>query len=212
MNDKIIFIDDQENVRRLFGKRLQRLFGELAEVISLAPKRTLDEMVSTLINTRYVSSYIIDENLTFSGEAQYQGSNLIESIREIDPKIPIYILTSDVSTVDTLSGDIEFVIDKVDMNSPENKEKLLKRFIRHLNTYKDIKNNQALRFDELLIKSLNEALTEEEKNEFNTLNATRSKILIDEGCISENDLLKLKDQNDKLLEIEKKLKDIIDGK
>ncbi|WP_194401087.1 hypothetical protein [Klebsiella variicola] len=163
MIDKIIFIDDQEKVRNLYSSRLQRLFGDIVEIIPLEPKATTEEMLSQLISIKNVVAYIIDENLTFTGNANYQGVGLIKKIREIDSKIPIYILTSDTSLVDTKLGDIEFVIDKVELNHAENKRKFLQRFLRHLSTYKDIKSEQAERFDGLLIKSLSTPLSDEEK-------------------------------------------------
>lgn len=109
-------------------------------------------------------------------------------------------------------GDIEFVIDKIDINQPENKVKLLQRFVRHMQTYKDIKSEQSARFDHLLIKSLDQPLSEEELGEFNALNVIRSKVLLDEGCISETDLRTLKEQNELLTDIEAKLQEIVDGK
>lgn len=78
MKDKIIFIDDQETIRHLFGKRLQRLFGDLADIIPLEPKPTTEEMVKELMDMKDVCSYIIDENLTHTGSTNYQGVNLIE--------------------------------------------------------------------------------------------------------------------------------------
>ncbi|WP_241172995.1 hypothetical protein [Serratia marcescens] len=210
MKDKIVFINDQERVRNLYGSRLQRLFGDIVDVVALEPKSTTEDMLSELISIKNIVAYIIDENLTYSGKANYQGVGLIKRIREIDQKIPIYILTSNTSLVDVKLGDIEFVIDKVDFSQEENKNKFLQRFLRHLSTYKDIKTQQAKRFDELLIKSLDNPLSEEEKDEFNGLNAIRSKTLIDEGCISEKDLESLQEQNKKLSEIENKLKELLD--
>lgn len=210
MKDKIVFIDDQEKVRKLYGSRLQRLFGEIVDVTAIEPKPTTADMLTELMSIKNIVAYIIDENLTYSGKTNYQGVGLIKRIREIDPKVPIYILTSDTSLVDAKLGDIEFVIDKVDFNQGENKVKFLQRFLRHLSTYKDIKTQQAERFDQLLIKSLDNPLSEEEKDEFNSLNAIRSKILIDEGCISEKDLESLQEQNRNLSEIESKLKELLD--
>ena len=210
--DNVIFIDDQDNVRKVFGQRLKRLFAELANVIVLEPLPTTEEMITKLLSLDNVVSYIIDENLTYSGGTDYQGVELIRKIRELDMKIPIYILTSDTSWVDPLLGDIEFVIDKISLNQDENKAKFLQKFTRHLFTYKDIKTEHAKRFDELLVKSLSEPLQPEEKEEFEALNIVRSKILIDEASISQEDLDFLSFQQNKLDELEEKLKEIKDEK
>lgn len=208
----IIFIDDQDNVRRIFGQRLKRLFTEIADVIVLEPLPTTEDMMAKLLSLENVVSYIIDENLTYSGGTNYQGVDLIRKIRELDTKVPIYILTSDTSWVDPLLGDIEFVVDKVSLNQKENKEKFLQKFTRHLFTYKDIKTDHAKRFDELLIKSLSEPLQPEEQKEYEALNIIRAKVFIDEASISQEDLDFLTLQTNKLDELEKKLQEIKDGK
>jgi hypothetical protein len=208
----IIFMDDQDNVRRIFGQRLKRLFTEIADVIVLEPLPTTEDMMAKLLSLENVVSYIIDENLTYSGGTNYQGVDLIRKIRELDTKVPIYILTSDTSWVDPLLGDIEFVVDKVSLNQKENKEKFLQKFTRHLFTYKDIKTDHAKRFDELLIKSLSEPLQPEEQKEYEALNIIRAKVFIDEASISQEDLDFLTLQTNKLDELEKKLQEIKDGK
>ena len=204
----VIFIDDQDDVRRVFGKRLSRLFTEVANVIVLEPLPTTEDMIAKLRSLEDVVSYVIDENLTYSGGTNYQGVDLIRKIRELDMKIPIYILTSDKSWVDPLLGDIEFVIDKIELSQGENKAKFLQKFVRHLLTYKDIKTDHAKRFDELLVKSLSEPLLPEEQKEYEALNVIRAKVFIDEASISQDDLDFLALQSNKLDELESKLQEI----
>ncbi len=208
MKDKVIFIDDQKDVRDLFGRRLRRLFKGIADVVPLEPLPTIRDMLDHLLSIQNVVSFIIDENLTYSGGTNYQGVGLIKKIREIDSKIPIYILTSDTSWVDPLLGEIEFVIDKIELNDPSNKSKFLQKFVRHLATYEDIKSDQAKRFDELLIKSLSQPLQQEEKEEYEALNAVRARAFIDESSISERDIELLKESSDKLDRLERRLKDL----
>lgn len=209
MIDKVIFIDDQLDVLRIFSKRLNRLLGEYAEVKGLLPLEDISQMLSKLQSMDNIVAYIIDENLKHSGDASYQGIDLIKKIRELDSKIPIYILTSDKDAVDELLSDIEFVIGKVELNNKSYKEYFRKKFLRHLSTYKDIKTEQGQRFDLLLSKSLKEPLTEEEKSEYEGLNIIRSKILLDEASISESDLAELDEQAAKLSALEDKLKGIL---
>ncbi|MCP6269755.1 hypothetical protein NL475_27200, partial [Klebsiella pneumoniae] len=74
------------------------------------------------------------------------------AIRIYDRKIPIYILTGYILTIDKNLADVEFVIDKGEWN--DNSEKFAKRFLRHIDTYNEVKDAQEKRFDELLCKSL----------------------------------------------------------
>jgi hypothetical protein len=210
MTDKVILIDDQPDVLETFGRRLNRLFTGHADVLCIAPEPTIEEMINNLNAIDNIVALIIDENLQHSGFTDYQGVELISKIREVDSKVPIYILTSDTSWVDPLLGDIEFVIDKVDINNKENKEEFLKKFIRHLATYKDIKSIQAQRFDLLLSKSLSNPLTVEEQTEFDAINLIRSKVLLDEATITDTDLDKLDVTSAKLDALEVELKNLMD--
>ncbi|PMK99875.1 hypothetical protein BCT90_02915 [Vibrio lentus] len=207
--DNIIFIDDQEKVLKTYARRLTRLFKEVAEVVPLLPSRTVPEMLTVVSEVENVIAYIIDENLKHSHKAKYQGIELIKSIRDLDPKVPIYILTSDTSWVNPLLGDIEFVIDKVDLNKPENKDDFAKKFFRHIDTYKDIKSERAKRFDVLLAKSLMESLTDEERNEYNELNVLRSKSLLDEAIISDRDVEELNIKSKQLSELQEEIQRLV---
>ncbi|WP_421176528.1 hypothetical protein [Aeromonas jandaei] len=181
---KIIYIDDQANSRALFSQLLMGFLGSECKVVTPQLEKTKDKMLYELFhNTEYLNaaSYIIDERLCMTGEAEYQGNQLAESIRIIDEKIPVYILTSYSKDVDSLAGSIEFVIDKNDLSDLENGKKIAQRILRHMNIYNDIRSERALRFDSLLAKSLNETLTQEEVAEFDSLNVLRTRAtLMDE--------------------------------
>lgn len=200
MNDLIIFIDDQKEVREIYDIKLNRWFSDVATVETYAPLPTTEEMIEFFLSKKNIVAIFVDEDLKFTGEASYQGVELISKLREVDAKIPIYIITSYTSLVDPLLGDIEFVIDKVALM--ENSDSFLQKVVRHISTYKDIKSAQSKRFDELLLKSLDAPLTEQERNEYEMLNVARVKRLIDEATISQADLDKLELNNKKLTQIE----------
>ncbi|HEY4437170.1 MAG TPA: hypothetical protein VGN40_13525 [Lelliottia sp.] len=199
MIEKIIFIDDQEEVRDTYKRRLKRMFAGIAEVLTLPPSESIDLMLKELDKIDHKIMYIIDEDLTLTGDAEYTGAALIEKIRMTDRRIPIYILTSDVTKVVNNLGDIEFLIDKGEWNVSQNI--LAQRFLRHINTNLQIKSDNETRFDYLLSKSLAEPLSPEEKDEFNLLNSNRSKILSDESIITTADTQELQDKTQRLIEI-----------
>lgn len=196
--NKIVFVDDDNNIRDTFKDSIEFMFDNEFEAICLDVQPSLTEMMQVLDTYIDKVAYFIDENLSHEGRAQYSGINLIEEIRKIDTKIPIYILTSTADQIEQYLGDIEFVIDKNDWESEEEENNLKQRFLRHIHTYKDIKSKQAKRFDELFEKSLFSTLTAEEIKEFDTLNLGRSKKLIDERLISEDTLAELKAASDEL--------------
>lgn len=196
--NKIIFIDDDSDIRATYELSMQMMFEEEFEIVCLDAEPSLAEMMQVLDGIPDKVTYFIDEKLKHSGIASYTGTELVECIRVIDSKVPIYILTSFSDEIEQYLGDIEFVIDKNDWESDEEEENLKKRFLRHINTYKDIKSEQAKRFDELLEKSIFSTLSEVEIEEFNTLNLGRSKKIADERLISDESLAELKGASDEL--------------
>ncbi|MBG9997281.1 hypothetical protein I6F50_19815 [Pseudoalteromonas sp. NZS127_1] len=212
MIETIVFIDDSKQARRTFQRRLSRIFGEGYQVVcpNIAPE--LEEMLHYLDKIEDKVTYFIDEDLVHESDAQFKGSELIERIRVIDPKIPIYILTSNLASVDEHLGNIEFAIDKTSLS--DNKEEYKKRFFRHLDTLKKVRTKQEKRFDELFSKSLIEPLKESEKVEYDELNVVRSKVLVDEAILSEESVAKLDMQSRQLKDLYKELKGLeedIDG-
>lgn len=201
--NRIIFIDDDSDVRDTYKLSMELMFEDEYEIICLDVETTLKEMMTFLDEIPEKVSYFVDENLKHSGKATYTGIELIDEIRKIDTKIPIYILTSAAGQIEQYLGNIEFVIDKNDWESDD--DNLKQRFLRHINTYKDIKTEQAKRFDELFEKSLFSTLTAEEIKEFDALNLGRSKKLVDERLISEESLAELYATSDELNAIYKEL-------
>jgi len=206
MTAKIIFIDDREDVRFTYKRNLTRIFRNIAEVIALEPLAKIEDMISLLDKIDEKVMYVVDEDLQHYGVAQYSGAQLIQAIRISNRKIPIYILTGYILTIDKNLADVEFVIDKGEWN--ENSQKFAKRFLRHIDTYNEVKNLQEKRFDELLCKSLVSILTEDEEKEYSALNLNRSKILANESIITTKDLERLNDKEKKLIDIQERLRDI----
>lgn len=201
----IIFIDDDQEIRDTYELSMGLMFNGEFEIACLDVQSSLKGMMTILDGYPDKVSYFVDENLKYSGVATYSGIELIEEIRKVDTKIPIYILSSAADDIDKFIGNIEFVIDKNDWEDEDREEDLKQRFYRHINTYKDIKSKQAKRFDELFEKSLFSTLSEDELNEFNALNLGRSKKLIDENLISEESLAKLNETSAELDAIYKEL-------
>lgn len=192
----IIFIDDDSAVRATYQLSMSLMFSGEFEVLCLDVKPSLESMVQVLKDIPEKITFFIDEKLKHSGVATYNGVELAERIRVFDSKIPIYILTSFADEIEKYLGDIEFVIDKNDWDLDDTN--LKQRFLRHINTYKDIKSQQAKRFEVLLEKSIFSTLTEDELEEFKALDLSRIKNVSSEGIISEESLEKLNEASNEL--------------
>lgn len=196
--NKIIFIDDDSDIRATYELSMKIMFGDEFEVVCLDAEPSLEGMMKTLDGIPDKVTYFIDERLKHSGRSAYAGLELVECIRLFDSKIPIYMLTSFSDEIEQYLGDVEFVIDKNDWESDEEEENLKKRVFRHINTYKDIRSTQEARFDELLEKSIFSTLTEKEVEEFDALNIIRSKKILTERLISDESLNELKSASNEL--------------
>lgn len=207
--DKIIFVDDDIDSIRSFSVTLRLMFKRDYQIICPPLEEKIEDMLQELDSYDGKLSYFIDENLKNTGIASYSGTELINHIRRVDSKIPIYILTTDPYSADEDSGDIEYLIDKKDCTI--NNVNLAQRFLRRIDTYKDIKNKQAQRFDALFDKSLSAPLTASEKQEFEALNLIRSKKLIEESIISEESLRNLERKSEELESLYQKIKEQVDA-
>lgn len=206
MKPHIIFIDDERSSRLVYESMLQEMYGEEFSVTAIAPLPTIGDMFFELDKYENLASIIVDEKLQVEARTDYRGSNLVKALRERDSKLPIFILTSEVSLITPPFGSVDYIIDKNKIGQPEYQEQLTMLMLRHLQTFKDIKSSRAKRFDELLRKSLKQSLTEEEAQEYEQLDFARSTSVLSTEKMPSS--IELDKQHDLLEEIEKKLKSL----
>ncbi|WP_122509254.1 hypothetical protein [Pseudomonas viridiflava] len=206
MKERIIFIDDEHDSRLIYEDVLQDMYGDEFEVTAIPPSDTLELMLGNLEKIENIVSIVIDEKLKVEGAADYQGSELVEAIRTLDSKMPLYILTSEITLIPPPFGSVEYVIDKTRINNDNYKEQCSMLMRRHINSFNDIKTQRAERFDILLRKSINSDLSPEETAEYEELNFTRAKyVYATEASVPKAELDR---QQDLVNEIEAKLQEL----
>ncbi len=178
MMEKIIFIDDEEDSRIIYEDVLQDIYGAEYEVEAIEPEPTIGDMVSKLSDIPNLVSIVIDEKLQVGQATDYQGSQLVEAIRVLDSKLPLYILTSEISLITPPMGSVEYVIDKNEVERPDYKEQCSMLMRRHINSFSDIKTIRAERFNELLKKSIESGLSADEAMEYEALDIVRVKPIL----------------------------------
>ena len=201
MKQTVIFIDDEENSRFIYGTALQAMYGAAFELCAMEPEPTIEAMLLLVESPELdVVAIVIDEKLQVGGAANYVGSQFAQAMREYDTKLPLYILTSEMGLINEPFGAVEYVIDK-SLVLQENYQKQCATLMRrHIRTFCDIRSERAIRFDELLRKSLNEQLTEAEVVEYHELDFLRiRKIVAVEPMIGGDELNK---QDDLIKQIE----------
>lgn len=173
----VIYIDDDKQAQETYKDPLQELFGEEFELLDIEPKFELSDMIATLQSYNNIVAYILDEKLNQLGKAGYLGQELAKAIRDLNPKVPIYIFTAFKDEFDSTYGpaEIEYVIAKDELSDDEMQKSLSSKIRRHHNVFSDVLSQRAKRLDELLVKYLDKNISPQETEEMNQLNLIRTK-------------------------------------
>ncbi len=141
------------------------------EVRAMEAYRQLDDYLPLLENPR-TACIISDQRLKVTGIATYTGIELAEFLRDINPKIPIYILTNFAEEKgDFIGGEwtVEDIVRKSELTNEEESKVLAARILRRINIYEDIKSEREKKFHSLLMKSMNGELEDAELQELDEL-------------------------------------------
>ena len=169
MKKQIIWlIDDKQDESITCCNELKLGMPQRVQIETICPPyRKKEDYASTLENPD-TACLIIDQRLKDTGIATYTGIELAQHLRGINTKIPIYILTNFAETDDFTSGEwsIEYILSKKSLLNEEEKARIAKtRILRHIDVYEDILDERAKRFNELLKKTLDDSLDEDELEE-----------------------------------------------
>jgi len=174
---KIVYVDDNAEARSLYTRILGAVLSDAGcEFISICPEIKINQMITKISQIDNLVSIILDERISESGTADYDGMVLAEKLRVVYPKIPIYILTNFVDVAESyedLELNIEYILNKGDISDPVYKKRAVARILRHINVYRDIITERNNRFQELLKKSISQELTPDELAEYQILDELR---------------------------------------
>jgi hypothetical protein len=199
MKNIVFAVDEDTTLHWSIKASLEQIYGDEIEVIIDKPKPTIVEMIEHLVSIgdRLVA-LILDERLNDTGECNYLGSDFAEAFRDINSKIPMYILTS-FGADD--SGDIEYILTKDSLH--QDLDALKQRLRRHVDIYKDIVGSRRVRLDKLVVLELQGNLTEEFQIELDELLYWRAKpIQLEEGFHTRQVRADLEKNDELLAEIE----------
>lgn len=204
-NKKIVlYVDEEEEDLFTYKDELQQLFGEGIEVEGERPKPDLAQMADYIANYEGLVSLFLDERLNETGDVDYLGIDLAERVRALKPNLSIYILTNyeNDSDMSTLKFTVEDIIGKGKLveDTEEYKKTIAARARRRINTFEQIISDRGKRFEELLRKSSDVGLSEEELQEYKELDFARSCEIEAGEAIWAEELRKELDEKEKQLE------------
>ncbi len=175
---KILYIDDKESEAKTYGRALKDALAsdEIELTVLCPPYEDMNDFLSVLDDSNVVS-LIIDQRL--QDKVTYSGIELAMFLRGVNPKLPIYILTNFGMLEDEFSGNewsVEAIIPKDRLVAERDMYKA--RILRRLNVFSDLLAERERRFHELLRKSLNGEITDEEGREIEELQLARTGSLL----------------------------------
>lgn len=177
MSNKVIWlIDENENQSRTYARQLRKVLPQSISVERLFPPYSNLAEYSQLIMDRNTVCIVVDQKLKDTGVATYTGIELAQYLREINDKIPIYILTNYPDLHDEYEPgewSVEDIIDKQTFISPIKTQTLVARLLRHIDIFTDIRSERTKRFNELLQKRIRNELSVEEAREYEELQFER---------------------------------------
>lgn len=199
---KILWADEEQSVFDTFLKYLEECFGDQIEVLPEIPLPKIEAMLERISTDSSLIALILDQRLKAKGTVGYTGIELADAVRRYNTKIPLYILTNWYEDPDLQSGDylVEDIFDKKQMMNPEYRRKIAARVRRHTGTYLDILSDREKRFEELLRKSIESELSDDERTEFGHLSFWRDKSMLADEEPWAHELQQKLDEQQKLLE------------
>jgi len=116
-----------------------------------------------------VSAVLLDHLLGQSSGASYTGLELADSLRDVKPLLPLFILTKYASDerLESNGFSVDDVLDKERLR--QNAAAYVTRILRGIGRYEEAKSNRAKHLGDLISLSLARELSSEEKLELNTI-------------------------------------------
>jgi len=176
---KIAYIDEEPAEIRNFQRKMSREF----EITDILPKQDLEIFVEELLSLD-IDAYVIDFQLNEYQEdnpepVNYNGSNLINKLLERRPKFPCFILTSHALAAVSDTRDVNYVYSKDSLrHDPQSREINFATRIRiQIEHYQSTIEETTARFHELVDKSNEQDLPQEEEDELLSLDSFLENVL-----------------------------------
>ena len=183
--ETIWLIDENEHEVRTSLRVLRRILPESILIKPIFPPYREKTDYHALLQDPATACIIINQRLKDTGIANYSGIELANYLRSIDTKVPIYILTNFIDDFHKSQGNtwiVEDVLDKRSFSGDEGRRmEITARIVSRINVFEDILGEREKRFHELLSKSFDQELSQDELTELRSLQEARmNSVLVDE--------------------------------
>ncbi len=159
----------------------------------LAPPKKSDFL--RILDDSSTVCLLLDQKLKETGVADYTGIELAQYVNSVNGRLPVFILTNFPDEWHEFEKDskaVEDILDKAHVRlSSENLKRMVSKILRRVNVYLLLRSEQAQRTNELIKKSFQGPLSEDEARELTLYEVERdkSRLLRELGRINEFDQL-----------------------
>lgn len=180
---KIAYIDESRDEIM----RFQRQVYESLDVEVFYPKEDMDFFIEELLNSG-VEAFVSDFHLGHYREdvnvnINYTGGDLIERLLAIRERYPCFVLTSFDNDAVERMNDVNYVYSKQLLTDTKQVRIFIKKVIAQIEHYSQNINDASARFFDLLDRSANRKLTEEEENQLLELDSFLERTLSQKSAL-----------------------------
>lgn len=163
------FIDDDPADAKLYKKILEGSGQLLLELIDPKKFTELTDYDKILFDSP--KAVIIDQKIAMYAGVTYNGLDIAELLRSLNPLIPIFILTNFQGETDasSLGWSVENVIPKEHFKTKDQIMTHLSRILRSIGRYEEALSEKTKLFNELLNKKISGKISDTEEHDLNKI-------------------------------------------
>ena len=165
MSHSVLLVDDSEADRDLYCEFLGTDGHLDVTAISPASHPKMSDYGSLL--AEQFEAVILDNRMNQEAGVPFNGAELAEYLRQVDPGVPIFILSNYAEEAESTdqSGVSESIINKNALHSGEDARKYIARILRAIGKFQEARTETEKRIDDLIARKLEGSISEAENEE-----------------------------------------------
>jgi len=170
------FIDDDSEDAQLYKEKLETDGSLKVELVNPREFPSISDYDKILFDK--TKAIIIDQRIAEYSGVPYDGLEIAEFLRSLNPVIPIFVLTNyekETEDID-LGWSVEYIIPKSKFRTKEQVLIHTKRILRAIGRYEDALSDRTKIFKELIDKKVSGKISEKEEKELNKIRSEFERI------------------------------------
>lgn len=172
----IKFIDDDLEDLKLYKRRLEIDGSLMVELVDPRKFPSVSDYDKILFDE--TKAIIIDQRIAEFSGVPYDGLEIAEFLRSLNPMIPIFVLTNYEKETDesALGWSVEYVIPKSKFKTKEQVQIHIKRILRAIGRYEDALSEKTRIFEGLIDKKVSGSISRQEEKKLREIRSEFERI------------------------------------